>query len=256
MQVYDEVLVPRLFTPWARLLLEGLALEPGETVLDVACGPGSVTRLAAADVGAEGRVTGVDLSPAMLSIAMSKPAVPGAASIDYREAPADALPVADAEFDVALIQQGLQFFPDRIGALRELHRAVRPGGRVGIAVWGAIDEMPYFAALEGAVREVAGDELAGRYRGGPWGMPEAEQLRRALEDGGFDDVRVTRETLPLSFDDADQLITTLTASAIAADLDALSAEQREALGDAIKRNVAAVGSESVAVSNVGYARRS
>ncbi len=255
MQIYDEVLVPRLFTPWARWLLDGLALQPGEAVLDVACGPGSVTRLAAAEVGSGGRVTGADLSPAMLAIANSKPAVADAAPIEYREAPADDLPVADAEFDVALCQQGLQFFPDRIAAVKELHRAVRPGGRVGIAVWGAIEEMPYFAALEAALREVAGDELADRYRGGPWGMPKAEQLEQVLEAGGFDDVRVTRETLPLRFDDAGQVFKTLGASALAADLDALPAEQREELARAVERRVAAVGAESDAVSNVAFARR-
>src|SRR5258707_137102 len=57
MQVYDDVLVPTLFTPWARRLLDELDLEAGEAVLDVACGPGSVTRLAAVAVGPRGRVT-------------------------------------------------------------------------------------------------------------------------------------------------------------------------------------------------------
>ncbi len=55
MQIYEDVLVPRLFTPWARLLLDRLDLGPGEAVLDVACGPGSVTRLAAIEVGRCGR---------------------------------------------------------------------------------------------------------------------------------------------------------------------------------------------------------
>jgi ubiquinone/menaquinone biosynthesis C-methylase UbiE len=77
MSVYERVTVPRLFARWAELLLDELALVAGEAVLDVACGPGSVTRRAAARVGPSGRVVGCDLSPAMLAIAGAKPAVSG-----------------------------------------------------------------------------------------------------------------------------------------------------------------------------------
>jgi ubiquinone/menaquinone biosynthesis C-methylase UbiE len=163
------------------VLLDHLGLQPGEAILDVACGPGSVTRPAAIEVGPAGRVTGVDVSPAMLAIARAKPALPGAGAIEYRCAPADRLPLADAEFDVAACQQGLQFFQSPTAALAELFRVVRAGGRIAIAVWAEIEQSPAFAALEAAVREVAGDELADRYRAGPRGMPDAGQLRELLE---------------------------------------------------------------------------
>ena len=148
-----------------------------------------MTTLAAVEVGPGGRVTGIDYSRAMLAIGQAKPVAPDAAPIEYHQAPADRLPVADADFDVAICQQGLQFFPDRAAALAEMRGALRPGGRVGIAVWAAIEQAPPFAALEDAIREVAGDELADRYRGGPWGMPDADQLRELLEESGFDEIR-------------------------------------------------------------------
>jgi SAM-dependent methyltransferase len=256
MRVYDDVLVPRLFTPWARLLLNGLDLQSGEAVLDVACGPGSVTRLAAVEVGSCGRVIGVDLSPAMLAIAQGKPALTDAAPIDYHEAPADRLPVADADFDVATCQQGLQFFPDRAAGLAEIRRALRKGGRLGIAVWAEIERAPAFAALEGAIREVAGDVLAERYRGGPWGLSDTGQIRELLKGSDFAEVRFRTEALPLTFDDAHQLGSTLAASGIAADLDALPAERREELGHAIERNVANSGAlDAEAVSHIAFARR-
>ncbi len=72
MSFYDEIMVPRLFEPWAQLLLDTLIPEGGQDVLDVACGPGTVTRLAAQRVGPSGRVTGCDLSPAMLDLARAK----------------------------------------------------------------------------------------------------------------------------------------------------------------------------------------
>jgi ubiquinone/menaquinone biosynthesis C-methylase UbiE len=256
MQIYDDVLVPRLFTPWARLLLDRLALQPGEAVLDVACGPGSVTRLAATAVGRGGRVTGVDLSPAMLAIAQAKPIIAGAASIAYHKAPAERLPVAEAEFDVAICQHGLQFFSDRAAALAEMRRALRTGGRIGIAVWADIEQAPAFAALEEVIREVAGDELADRYREGPWGMPDADELRELLEESGFDDVQLTHDALPLSFECAAQLGFTLAASSIAADLDALSAGRREQFARVLERRVAVGGAlQAEAVAHLAFARR-
>jgi SAM-dependent methyltransferase len=255
-QTYEDVLVPRLFTPWARLLLDGLGLRPGEAVLDVACGPGSVTQLAAIEVGSSGRVTGVDLSPAMLAIARAKPLPPGAAEIDFRLASAERLLVANADFDVAVCQHGLQFFSNRAAALAEIRRAVRPGGRVGIAVWAEIDLSPPFAALEGAIREIAGSELADRYRGGPWGMPDINRLRELLQKSGFNEVRVAQQVLPLRFESAAQLGATLLASPLAADLDGLSVQRRKQLSEVLERRVAADDALlAEAVANLAFARR-
>jgi ubiquinone/menaquinone biosynthesis C-methylase UbiE len=76
-RAYDEVLVPCVFEPWARLLVDELEIAAGETVLDVACGPGTVARVLAARVGSSGRVVACDLSDAMLAIALGKPPVAG-----------------------------------------------------------------------------------------------------------------------------------------------------------------------------------
>src|SRR6478672_12950926 len=75
-KAYDEFFVPRLFQPWAKLLLDEVNLQPGEAVLDVATGPGTVARLAAVRLGAEGRVVATDIAQPMLDIAKAK-APPG-----------------------------------------------------------------------------------------------------------------------------------------------------------------------------------
>ena len=234
MNVYADVMVPRMFEPWARVLLGELAVEAGEAVIDVACGPGTVTRLAAAQSGPTGRVTGCDLSPAMLAIAKSREPAAHGAPIDYVEAPADRLPVADESFGVATCQQGLQFFPDRLAALAEMRRALRPGGRIGIAVWKRIAECPPFAVLGEAIRQVAGDELADRYAGGPWGLPLADDLRALLERARFQGVRVEDRVLPVTFEGGpEQLAATLAAAGVAVELEALSPRDREHLHDAV-----------------------
>jgi SAM-dependent methyltransferase len=260
MDVYAEVMVPRMFEPWAGVLLGELAVEAGEAVLDVACGPGTVTRLAAARSGPAGRVTGCDLSPAMLAIAGNRKPMPDGAPIDYVEAPADRLPVADESFDVATCQQGVQFFPDRLAALAEMRRTLRQGGRIGIAVWRRIEECPPFAVLAEAIRAVAGDELADRYTGGPWGLPRADDLRALLERAGFKDVRVADRVLPVTFEDGpEQLAATLAAAGVAAELEALSPPDKERLHASVaelSRPLMADGAlRSQLASNLAIARR-
>lgn len=260
MEVYDDVFVPRLFTPWAEVLLDGVAPRAGETVLDVACGPGSVTRLAAGRVGPTGRVLGCDFSAAMLALARRKAIPAESAPVEYVEAPADVLPVAGESFDVGVCQQGLQFFPDRSAALAELYRALRPGGRLGIAVWSAIEDSPVFAAMADALREATGGELADRYRAGPWGLAEAGDLQSLIAGAGFKDVCVELRTVEVIFEGgAAQFASTLAASGIAAEIEALRPEQRVELLEAFQKHANRLTNEgtlrSQTSSNLAIARR-
>jgi ubiquinone/menaquinone biosynthesis C-methylase UbiE len=238
MSFYDEIMVPRMFEPWAELLLDQLNLRSGEAVLDVACGPGTVTRRAALRVGASGSVMGCDLSPAMLDLARAKVAVDASAPIHYLHCAADALNVADESFDVVTCQQGLQFFPDRPAALAEMRRALRPGGRLGIAVWADIKDCPPFAALAEALRSVLGDDVADTYEGGPWGFGDAESLARLVNDSGFANVEVRRHELPLIFEGGPaQLMLTLHAASVATILADLPEADTVALAAALEEAV-------------------
>src|SRR5215475_2192054 len=107
-KAYDEFLVPRIFEPWAALLLDEVRLGPGDRVLDIATGPGTVARLAAQRVGSGGRVTAADIAEPMLDIARSKSQPSNAAPIDYVLSPAAPLMAESAAFDAVLCQQGLQ----------------------------------------------------------------------------------------------------------------------------------------------------
>jgi SAM-dependent methyltransferase len=230
MSFYDELMVPRLFDPWATLLLDALNPESGQVALDVACGPGTVTRQVARRVGSLGRVTGCDLSPAMLELARSKSSAENSAPITYVECPADSLTVADSDFDLVTCQQGLQFFPNRLAALTEMRRALRPEGQLGVAVWCDIETCPPFAALAHAVGQVLGAESADSYRAGPWGLGDSTALVRLVTDAGFDQVNVRTCELPLVFEGGPrQLILTLHAASVAAAVAALSTAELAAL---------------------------
>ena len=234
---YDEIYVPRIFIPWARLLLERADLSPGESVLDVATGPGTVARLAAEHVGPRGRVVGTDISAAMIGIAQEKPSSDQAAVIEYLVAPAAPLPVADGSFDVVTCQQGLQFFPDRQEALNEMHRALRQGGLLVAAVWREIALQPSFAAIDAALRECLGPDAAEPY-GAPFRGPGREALLQVLTETGFENVAIDERRLPLIYEGGIvQALATLAASPVATTVAELSDNERAGLWEAGRRRL-------------------
>jgi SAM-dependent methyltransferase len=234
---YDDIYLPRIFIPWARLLLERAALRPGDAVLDIATGPGTVARLAAEQVGPKGRVVGADLSEAMIAIAKAKPPSVGAATIEYLVSPAAPLPVEDGAFDVVTCQQGLQFFPDRMAATREMYRALKPGGRVAAAVWREIDLQPYFAAMDAALRECVPADQAEPY-GMPFRWPRAAELEATFRSGRFTNVSVVELRHPLTFEGGiAQALSALAASPIATAIAGLDPDTRARLWSAAERRL-------------------
>jgi ubiquinone/menaquinone biosynthesis C-methylase UbiE len=117
-------------------LLECASPKAGERVLDVACGSGLVTLRAARAVGATGQIVGVDLSGQMIERARQQADTQHLSNAAFIRMDAETLALPDASFDVALCALGLMYLPDPARALREMRRILRPGGRLGLAVWG------------------------------------------------------------------------------------------------------------------------
>jgi arsenite methyltransferase len=136
--VFDEKIVEQLEILYRsrdvlsrrRLVYEALRAQPGYRVLDVGCGPGFYSRELLDQVGPEGAVTGIDQSPQMLAVAKRRSE--GFGNARFQEGDATALPVESDEFDRALSVQVLEYVADVPRALAEMHRALRPGGRVVI----------------------------------------------------------------------------------------------------------------------------
>jgi ubiquinone/menaquinone biosynthesis C-methylase UbiE len=141
-ELYECYLVPAKFGPWAEDLVALGAPQPGERVLDVACGTGVVTRLVVPHVGAKGKVVGLDLNAGRLAVAHAHSSELGVA-IEWREGDVSALPFSDASFDLVCCQQGFQFFPDRLAALREMSRVLVSGGRLALNVWRSIEHQTW-----------------------------------------------------------------------------------------------------------------
>ena len=145
-----------------RLVRTALAARPGERILDAGCGPGFYCAEIAAEVGAFGSVVGVDPSEAMLVLARRRCA--GLGNVELRTGDALALPAGDAEADAAICVQVLEYVADVDGALAELRRTLRPGGRLVVwdVDWATLSVASPDDALTGRVLEAWDEHLVHR----------------------------------------------------------------------------------------------
>ena len=228
---YERAMVPAVFEPWGRRLVEAAELKRGDRVLDVACATGIVARLATEHVGRDGAVTGLDLMGGMLEVARGLEP-----SIDWVEADAASMPLPDGSFDVVLCQQGLQFFPDKVAALRETRRVLTTEGRVMVSVWRSIDTSPAVAALQRAIESHAPD--AAGFLPFAFSMTNGDDLREALRDAGFDDIRLRIEIGAARFGSVgDFLATYLGSTPVGGIISALPDDRRAALADDVVHSV-------------------
>ena len=127
------------------------APEPGERVLELACGPGSVGIAAAALVGDGGEVVLSDVAPAMTAIAAARAESLGLENVSTRVLDLEQIDEPDESYDVVVCREGLMLVPDPVRAARELRRVLRPGGRVAVRVWGPRERNPWLGVVFDAV---------------------------------------------------------------------------------------------------------
>ena len=147
---YAEEVVP-LFTPFAEHALRLADVREGQSVLDVATGPGTLAILAA-QRGA--RVCAVDFSRRMIEELCARVLREHVSGIDAREGDGQALPFEDHTFDAGFSMFGLMFFPDRVKGFRELRRVLRPGAPAVVSSWHPMDRVPMLAEIFAAFREL------------------------------------------------------------------------------------------------------
>jgi ubiquinone/menaquinone biosynthesis C-methylase UbiE len=227
-QMYESISVPAHFTAWARHLTGLAQLQRGAHVLDVACGTGIVGRFAKEAVGDSGRVVGVDLNPGMLAVAKSTAEAKNL-DIEWVESDAASIPLTDPEFDVAFCQQGLQFFPDKVGALKEIHRLLKPSGKCIICVAREKELLPNVKAPFDAVARHISPEAAQAFAA-VCSLSSREELQRLFDEAGFDDVAIESVSLTVENDDGVAFVRgAILASPVASTVLEWGEEAREAL---------------------------
>jgi len=235
-ETYERYMVPPLFAPSARRLVDAAAPRPGERVLDVGCGTGVVAREVSRRLGADVTVVGLDASPGMLEVARAESAR-AALPIQWREGRAESLPFPDGAFDLVVCQFALMFFADRSAALGEMRRALAPGGRVAIHVFQGIGRHPFYQSLDRAIERRLGDSGVGAI----FSVGDADMLRGLLGAAGFAGIEIDAHAVTARFPDPDGFLDgeiDVDTAAIPA-MQSLDAGARAALVSAIRGEMAA-----------------
>jgi ubiquinone/menaquinone biosynthesis C-methylase UbiE len=181
------------------VMLALTALAPGERVLDVACGTGLVSFDACRAVGPHGSVLGTDISSQMIEAARRHASEKGFAAARFERMDAECLSSPDASFDVVLCALGLMYMPEPEQALREMHRVLRPGGRIGLAVWGERARCGWAPLFSIVDAEVSSDVCPMFFR-----LGRCNALAQACIDAGFEHIEERRIAVTLDYADAGQ----------------------------------------------------
>lgn len=217
-EIYEQHLVPAMFKPFARDLIQLCDIRRSDRILDVACGTGIVSRLAIDHVDRTvGKVVGVDINPVMLNVARHCSA---GKDIEWKEGSAMSLPFPNESFDLAICQQGLQFFPDRLEALTEMNRVLigasnrdKDCGRLVLSVWTSIKDSPGFSILERLLQETISHEAAKIMRL-PHSLSDSSELVSLIGAAGFNIISFKEVTKTISFPSIEEFIVGFTNGSI------------------------------------------
>lgn len=194
-----ETLWQAQLAPAQTRLLDQVALQAGEHVLDVACGTGLVTLRAAQHVGPQGHVIGADLSERMVQAAARRSRAGGQHHVRFERMDAEQLALPDASLDAALCAFGLMYLPEPEQALKELLRVLRPAGRLGLAVWGERERCGWSALFPIVDAEVSTEVCPLFFR-----LGLADALARLCGEAGATGLQTERIATTLHYADGDE----------------------------------------------------
>lgn len=186
-EIYDRLMVPLIFEPYATDLALRVAEARPDDVLETAAGTGVVTRALASRLAPTTRIVATDLNQAMLDQAAQRL---GNGNVTWQQADALALPFNDRGFDVVACQFGAMFFPDKVRGYGEARRVLRPGGRFLFNVWDRIEANDFADMVTQALAQVFPEDPPRFMARTPHGHHDVGRIRADLKEAGFVDVSV------------------------------------------------------------------
>jgi ubiquinone/menaquinone biosynthesis C-methylase UbiE len=177
-------------------MLELTQPQPGERVLELACGPGSVGLAAAARVAPGGEVVMSDVVAEMTAIASARAEALGLNNISTRVLDLERIEEPESAYDVVLCREGLMLVPDPALASREIRRVVRPGGRIALAVWGSRARNPWLGIVFDTVSAQLGAPMPPPGIPHPFSLGDPDKLAGLLSDAGLSEVAVDELPTP------------------------------------------------------------
>ena len=185
-------------------MLELSQPRPGDRVLELACGPGSVGLAAARRVAPGGEVVMSDVAAEMTAIAAARADALGLDNVTTRVLDIERIDQPDCSYDAVVCREGLMFAPDPGRGAREIRRVLRRDGRVALAVWGPRERNPWLGVVLDTVSEQLGMPIPPPGIPGPFSLEDADELAALLSGAGLADVTVGELPAPLraaSFDE-------------------------------------------------------
>ena len=200
--VSHDALMEAMLQPLGEAVMDSLSPKPGEHVLDIGCGCGHTSLSLADRVGAEGSVTGIDISAPMLAVASQLAAEHNAGhkSVQFLEADAQTHRFTPESYDAAFSRFGVMFFEDPVAAFTNIRASLRPSGRLAFCCWQPRAVNPFMTVPAMAALELlpAPPEIPPRTPG-PFAFEEADYVAEILTEAGFEHVAVTPLRQPLTF---------------------------------------------------------
>jgi len=187
-EIYDRLLVPLIFEPYATDLAGRIAAGKPHDVLETAAGTGVLTRALAARLSPDVRITATDLNQPMLDKATARQSDPR--RVTWRQADALALPFPDRSFDVVACQFGVMFFPDKVQGYRESRRVLRPDGTFWFAVWDEIATSEFADVVTETLAAMFPQDPPRFMARTPHGYCDTDLIRKQLNEAGFSNVSI------------------------------------------------------------------